>query len=143
MFYRVCQGFWSSLMFADEDIESQIFWASSKSHVATTYLCMHFCSNCSGWSKVSIMKSKCTLLNRMWQHDFVMKQIFYSSLFLSENTGRLAKQTGYPGHNPGHTWYVNTVCARDCGLHEVRMCTGKHKCTPNNACPSLDLKLEP
>jgi hypothetical protein len=37
-------------MFADEDIEPQNFWASSKSHVATTFLCMHFCSNYIGWS---------------------------------------------------------------------------------------------
>ncbi len=37
-------------MFADEDIELQNFWASSKSHVSTTYLCMHFCSNYIGWS---------------------------------------------------------------------------------------------
>jgi hypothetical protein len=44
--YRVCQGLWPSLMFADWDIEPQNFWASSKSHVATSYLCMHFCSNC-------------------------------------------------------------------------------------------------
>ncbi len=28
----------------------QNFWALSKSHVATTYLCMHFCSNYIGWS---------------------------------------------------------------------------------------------
>ncbi len=41
-------GIWPSLMFADEDIEN--FWASSKSHVATTFLCMHFCSNYIGWS---------------------------------------------------------------------------------------------
>ncbi len=40
------------------------------------------------------------VLNRMWQHDFMMKQIFFSSIFLSENTGRLAKQAGYPGHDP-------------------------------------------
>ncbi len=39
--YRVCP----SLMFTDEDIKPQNFWASSKSHVATTYLCMHLCSN--------------------------------------------------------------------------------------------------
>jgi hypothetical protein len=32
-------------MFADEDIEPQNFWALSKSHVATTFLCMHFWSN--------------------------------------------------------------------------------------------------
>ncbi len=37
-------------MFADEDIEPQNFWASSKSHVATTFLCMHFCSNYISWS---------------------------------------------------------------------------------------------
>jgi hypothetical protein len=37
-------------MFAVEDIKPQNFWASSKSHVATTYFCMHFCSNCIGWS---------------------------------------------------------------------------------------------
>ncbi len=43
--YRVCQGSWPSLIVADEDIEPQNFWASSKSHVATTYLCMQFCSN--------------------------------------------------------------------------------------------------
>jgi hypothetical protein len=37
-------------MFADEDTEPQNFWASSKCHVATTYLCIHFCSNYIGWS---------------------------------------------------------------------------------------------
>ena len=37
-------------MFADEDIEPQNFWASSKSHVATKYLCMQFCSNYIGLS---------------------------------------------------------------------------------------------
>jgi hypothetical protein len=37
-------------MFADEDIEPQTFWALSKSHVATTYFCMYFCSNYIGWS---------------------------------------------------------------------------------------------
>ncbi len=47
--YRVCQGLWPSLMFADEDIEQQNFWASSKSHVATTDFSMHFC-NYIGWS---------------------------------------------------------------------------------------------
>jgi hypothetical protein len=52
-----------------------------------------------GPTKVSIMKLKCTVLNRMWQHDFMMKQIFLSSIFLSENTGRLAKQAGYLGHD--------------------------------------------
>ncbi len=48
--YQVCQELWPSLMFADEDFEPQNFWALSKSHVATTYLCMHFCSIYTGWS---------------------------------------------------------------------------------------------
>jgi hypothetical protein len=34
---------------ANKNIEPQNFWATSKSHVATTYLCMHFCSNYIGW----------------------------------------------------------------------------------------------
>jgi hypothetical protein len=52
-----------------------------------------------GPTKVSIMKLKCTVLNRMWQQDFMMKQIFFNSIFLSENNGRLAKQAGYLGHD--------------------------------------------
>ncbi len=56
-------------------------------------------------TKVSFMKLKCNLLSWMWQHDFLMKQIFFSSIFLSENKGRLAKQAGYPGHDPWHTRY--------------------------------------
>jgi hypothetical protein len=39
----------------------------------------------------------------MWQHDFLMKQIFFSSIFSSENKGRLAKQAGYLDHDPWHT----------------------------------------
>jgi hypothetical protein len=38
------------LIVSDEDIELQNFWASSKSHVATTYFCMQFCSNYIGLS---------------------------------------------------------------------------------------------
>jgi hypothetical protein len=38
------------LIVANEDIELQNFRASSKSHVATTYLCMQFCSNYIGFS---------------------------------------------------------------------------------------------
>jgi hypothetical protein len=38
------------LIVADEDIELQNFWASSKSHVATTCLFIQFCSNCIGLS---------------------------------------------------------------------------------------------
>ena len=49
-YHRVCQGLWPSLMFADEVIEPQNLWALSKSHVATTYLCMHFYSNYIRWS---------------------------------------------------------------------------------------------
>jgi hypothetical protein len=41
------------LIVADEDIETQNFWASSKSHVATTYLCMQFFSNYIGLSNQS------------------------------------------------------------------------------------------
>jgi hypothetical protein len=37
-------------MFAGEDIKPQNFWASFKSHVATNYLYMLFCSNYIGWS---------------------------------------------------------------------------------------------
>jgi hypothetical protein len=85
-------------MFADEDIKPQNFWTSSKSHVATTNLCMHFVVIALvGLTKVSILKYKCTLINRMWQHDFMTKQIVFSSIFSSENTGRVAKQAGYPG----------------------------------------------
>ncbi len=77
--YRVCQGLLPSLIFGNEDIEPK---------------------NCIGWSnQVKYMKLKYTVLNRMWQHYFMMKQIFFSSIFSSENTGRLAKQAGYPGHD--------------------------------------------
>jgi hypothetical protein len=48
--YRVFQGLWPLLMFANEDIKPQNFWASSKGHVATAYLCMHFCCNYIVWS---------------------------------------------------------------------------------------------
>ncbi len=58
-----------------------------------------------GPTKVSTMKLKCTVLNRMWQHDFIMKQIFFSSIFSSKNTGPVAKQAGYSNHDPWHTRY--------------------------------------
>jgi hypothetical protein len=48
--YRVCQGLWPSLIFADEEIKSQNVCTSSKSHVAKTCLCMHFCINYNWWS---------------------------------------------------------------------------------------------
>jgi hypothetical protein len=57
-------------------------------------------------TKVSIMKLKCTVINRMWQHDFLMNPLFFSSIFLSENTGQVAKQAGYPGHNRSLTQMV-------------------------------------
>jgi hypothetical protein len=69
------------------------------------YACNFVVITMVGPTKVSIMKFKCTVLNRMWQHDFMMKQIFFSSIFLSENTGWLVKQADYPGHNPWHARY--------------------------------------
>ncbi len=71
-----------------------------------SYACIFVVITLVGPTKVSIMKLKCTVLNRMWQHDFMMKKIFFSSIFLSENTGRLAKQAGNPGHEPLHTRYT-------------------------------------
>ncbi len=56
-------------------------------------------------TKVKIMKLKCSVLNRMCQHDFLMKQIFFNSIFLSENTGQLTKQAGYLDHDPWDTRY--------------------------------------
>jgi hypothetical protein len=64
------------------------------------YACIFVVITLVGPTKVSIMKLKCTVLNKMWQHDFMMKKTFFSSIFLSENTGQLAKQAGYPGHDP-------------------------------------------
>ncbi len=58
-----------------------------------------------GPTKVSIMKLKCTVLNRMWQHDLIMNQIFFSSIFLSKNTVRLDRQAGYSRHDPWYTRY--------------------------------------
>jgi hypothetical protein len=40
------------LIVADENIEPQNFWASSKSHVSTTYLYMQFFSNYIGLSNL-------------------------------------------------------------------------------------------
>ncbi len=84
--YRVCQGLWPSLMFADEDIELQIFGLHPKVMLPQPIYAI-FVIALVGPTKVSIMKLKCTLLNRMWQHDFMMNQIFFISIFLSENTG--------------------------------------------------------
>ncbi len=74
------------------------------SHLAcrTLYACIYVVITLVSTTKLSIMKLKSTLLNRMWQHDFIMKQKFFSSKFLSENTGQVARQAGYPGHDPWH-----------------------------------------
>jgi hypothetical protein len=69
-------GLWPSLMFADEDIELKIFGLHPK-----------------------VMLPQPFYAFILWQHDFWMKQIFFSSIFSSENTGQLAKQAGYLGHN--------------------------------------------
>jgi hypothetical protein len=53
-------------MFVDEDIKPQIFGASSKSHIATTYLFMQFCINYIGWSnqgKYSEIEMHCAKQN--------------------------------------------------------------------------------
>ncbi len=102
----MCQGSRPSLIVTNEDIEPQNFWASSKSHVAQhIYACNFVVITLVCPTKVSIMKLKCNLSSRMWQHDFLMKQIFFSLIFSSENKGQLAKQAGYLGHDPWHTRY--------------------------------------
>jgi hypothetical protein len=49
-----------------------------------------------GPTKVSIMKLICTALKRMWQHDFMMKQIFLGLIFCQKTQAdwqsRLATQ---------------------------------------------------
>ncbi len=64
------------------------------------YACIFVVITLVGPTKVSVMKLKYTVVNRMWQHDFMMKQIFFSLIIVSENAGQLAKQAGYAGHNP-------------------------------------------
>jgi hypothetical protein len=90
-------------MFADEDIELQNVWASSKSQVATTFLITLV-----GPTNVSIMKLKCTLLNRMWQHDFKMKQIFSIQYFCPKTQAnwlsRLATQAMIPDTHGANIW---------------------------------------
>jgi hypothetical protein len=94
-------------MFADEDMEPQIFFGLLPKVMLPQpfYACIFVVITLVRPTKVSFMKLKHTMLNRMWQHDFWMKQIFFSSIFLSENTGRQAKQAGYPGHDFWHTLY--------------------------------------
>jgi hypothetical protein len=94
------------LIVANEDIEPQNFWASSKSHVATTYLCMQFCSYYIGLSnqgkyyEIEVQFAKQDVAT--WLFD---EANIFSSIFSSENKGRLAKQAGYPGRDPWHTRY--------------------------------------
>ncbi len=83
--YRACQGLWPSLMFADENIEPQNFGLHPK--VMLPHACIFVVITLVGPTKVSIMKLKWTLVNRMWQLDFLMKLIFFSSIFSSQNTG--------------------------------------------------------
>jgi len=97
----VCQGLWPSLIIANEDIKPKKFWASCKSHVATTYLCMQFCSNYIGLSnqgkyyEIDVQFAKQDVATLLFN-----EANFFSSIFSSENKGRLAKQAWYPGHNP-------------------------------------------
>jgi hypothetical protein len=89
--YRVCQGLWPSLTFANENLKPQIFGLHPKAKLPQPiYACIFVVITVVGPTKVSIMKLKSTVLNRMWQHDFMMKQIFFGSIFLSKNTDRLA-----------------------------------------------------
>ncbi len=91
-------------MFADEDIEPQNFWALSKSHVATTYLCMYFCSNYIGWSnqgkyyEIEMQWAKQNVAT--WLYDEAIT--FHFDIFVWKQ-GQLAKQAGYLGHDPWHT----------------------------------------
>ncbi len=85
-YYRMCQEMWPSLTFTDEDIE--IFGLHPKVMLPQLiYALIFVVITLIGSTKVSIMKLKYTVLNRTWQHDFMMKQIFFSSVFSSENTG--------------------------------------------------------
>jgi hypothetical protein len=97
---RVCQGLWPSLTFANENIEPQIFWSSSKSQATTTFLCKYFCNNYIGWSNqgkyydIEMHWAKQDVAT--WLYDEAI--IFQFNIFLSENTGQLAKQAGYLAH---------------------------------------------
>ncbi len=83
-------------MFSDEDIEPQNFWASSKSHVATTYLCKQFYSNYIGWSKQGKyyeIEIHCAKQDEAtWLYDEA--NIFQFDIFVWKHSGRLAEQAG-------------------------------------------------
>ncbi len=58
-----------------------------------------------GPTKVGIIKLKCTVLNRMWQHDFMMKQIFFKfDIFVRKH-----RLTGQAGWLPGSRFLTHTV----------------------------------
>ncbi len=99
IFYHVCQG---SGIVAFIGVCQWDYWTTKflgfiQSHVATTYLCMHSCSNNIGWSN----QGKYYEIER---HCVWWSKYFSVWFFCSENTSRLAKQTGYPVHDPWHTW---------------------------------------
>ncbi len=99
--YRVCQGLWPSLMFADEDIELQNFWASFKSHVATTYLYMYFYNNYIGWSnqgKYYEIEMHCTKHN-VASLLYDEANIFQFDIFVRKHrpSGRLSRLATWPG----------------------------------------------
>jgi hypothetical protein len=89
-------------MFAHEDIEPKFFLGFYPKVMLPQpiYTCIFVVITLVDPIKVSIMKLKCTAQNRMWQHDFMMNQIFFSSIFLSKYTDRVAKQASYPGQDP-------------------------------------------
>jgi hypothetical protein len=60
-------------MFADEDVEPH----PKVMLPQPIYACIFVVITLAGPTKLSIMKLKCTVLNRMWQHDFMKKQIFF------------------------------------------------------------------
>jgi hypothetical protein len=73
-------------MFADEDFETQNFWASFKSQVATPiYACIFVVITMVGPTKVRIIKLKCTVLNRMWQHDYDEANIIQFNIFVCKH----------------------------------------------------------
>ncbi len=104
--YKACQGSWPSLMFADEDIEPQNFWASSKSHVATTFLCMHFCSNYIGWSnqgkyyEIEVHFAKKDVAT--WLYD-------EANIFQFDSFVRKHRPTGWAGWLPRSRSLTHTV----------------------------------
>ncbi len=61
-----------------------------------------------GPTKVSIMTLKCTGLSRMWQHDFMMKQLFFSSIFfcLKTQASWLSRLATWPTQSQGCKTFV-------------------------------------